>query len=72
MKRNPRKRGQRATSNIFAMFDQAQIQEFKEVSVVTHTMKYIWQPGKIFIHKSLAIVLLISYLLLFLSHRPSI
>ena len=28
-----KKRGQRATSNIFAMFDQAQIQEFKEVSV---------------------------------------
>lgn len=26
----PRKRAQRATSNIFAMFDQAQIQEFKE------------------------------------------
>ena len=30
MKRNPKRRGQRATSNIFAMFDQAQIQEFKE------------------------------------------
>ena len=28
-----KKRGQRATSNIFAMFDQAQIQEFKEVGV---------------------------------------
>lgn len=26
----PKKRVQRATSNIFAMFDQAQIQEFKE------------------------------------------
>ena len=26
----PRKRAQRATSNVFAMFDQAQIQEFKE------------------------------------------
>jgi len=26
----PKKRAQRATSNIFAMFDQAQIQEFKE------------------------------------------
>ena len=30
-KKHPKKRGQRATSNIFAMFDQAQIQEFKEV-----------------------------------------
>ena len=30
-KQHPKKRGQRATSNIFAMFDQAQIQEFKEV-----------------------------------------
>ena len=29
-KQHPKKRGQRATSNIFAMFDQAQIQEFKE------------------------------------------
>jgi len=29
-KKHPKKRGQRATSNIFAMFDQAQIQEFKE------------------------------------------
>ncbi|KAF1743818.1 hypothetical protein MXB_2525 [Myxobolus squamalis] len=28
--RGPKKRVQRATSNIFAMFDQAQIQEFKE------------------------------------------
>lgn len=26
-----KKRAQRATSNVFAMFDQAQIQEFKEV-----------------------------------------
>jgi len=26
----PRKRAQRATSNVFAMFDQSQIQEFKE------------------------------------------
>ena len=26
----PKKRAQRATSNVFAMFDQAQIQEFKE------------------------------------------
>lgn len=32
-KKHPKKRGQRATSNIFAMFDQAQIQEFKEVSM---------------------------------------
>ena len=31
-KKAGKKRGQRATSNIFAMFDQAQIQEFKEVS----------------------------------------
>ena len=31
-KKHPKRRGQRATSNIFAMFDQAQIQEFKEVS----------------------------------------
>ncbi|XP_019864414.1 PREDICTED: myosin regulatory light chain 12B-like isoform X1 [Amphimedon queenslandica] len=30
MKKHPKRRGQRATSNIFAMFDQAQIQEFKE------------------------------------------
>ena len=29
-KKAGKKRGQRATSNIFAMFDQAQIQEFKE------------------------------------------
>ena len=29
-KKVTKKRGQRATSNIFAMFDQAQIQEFKE------------------------------------------
>ncbi len=29
-KGNPKKRVQRATSNVFAMFDQAQIQEFKE------------------------------------------
>jgi Ca2+-binding EF-hand superfamily protein len=29
-KKNPKKRAQRATSNVFAMFDQAQIQEFKE------------------------------------------
>lgn len=28
-----RARPQRATSNIFAMFDQAQIQEFKEVII---------------------------------------
>jgi len=35
-KKHPKKRGQRATSNIFAMFDQAQIQEFKEVSPPTH------------------------------------
>ncbi len=27
---NTKKRAQRATSNVFAMFDQAQIQEFKE------------------------------------------
>lgn len=33
-KKHPKKRGQRATSNIFAMFDQAQIQEFKEASVL--------------------------------------
>lgn len=26
----PKRRAQRATSNVFAMFDQAQIQEFKE------------------------------------------
>lgn len=32
MKKHPKRRGQRATSNIFAMFDQAQIQEFKEVN----------------------------------------
>ena len=31
MKKRP---GVRATSNIFAMFDQAQIQEFKEVSLI--------------------------------------
>ena len=31
-KKAGKKRGQRATSNIFAMFDQAQIQEFKEAS----------------------------------------
>ena len=30
VRKHPKKRGQRATSNIFAMFDQAQIQEFKE------------------------------------------
>ncbi|XP_076317708.1 myosin regulatory light chain 12A-like isoform X1 [Tachypleus tridentatus] len=29
-KAGPKKRAQRATSNVFAMFDQAQIQEFKE------------------------------------------
>lgn len=29
-KAKPKKRAQRATSNVFAMFDQAQIQEFKE------------------------------------------
>ncbi|XP_065828353.1 myosin regulatory light chain 12B-like [Oscarella lobularis] len=29
-KKNPKKRAQRATSNVFAMFDQSQIQEFKE------------------------------------------
>ena len=29
-KTKPKKRAQRATSNVFAMFDQAQIQEFKE------------------------------------------
>lgn len=29
-KKHPKRRGQRATSNIFAMFDQDQIQEFKE------------------------------------------
>lgn len=29
-KGTPKKRAQRATSNVFAMFDQAQIQEFKE------------------------------------------
>lgn len=28
--KNPKKRPQRATSNVFAMFDQSQIQEFKE------------------------------------------
>ncbi|XP_022089689.1 myosin regulatory light polypeptide 9-like [Acanthaster planci] len=28
--KQPKKRAQRATSNVFAMFDQAQIQEFKE------------------------------------------
>ena len=33
-KKHPKRRGQRATSNIFAMFDQAQIQEFKEVSLI--------------------------------------
>jgi Ca2+-binding EF-hand superfamily protein len=30
MAKKPKKRAQRATSNVFAMFDQAQIQEFKE------------------------------------------
>jgi Ca2+-binding EF-hand superfamily protein len=30
MSKKPKKRAQRATSNVFAMFDQAQIQEFKE------------------------------------------
>jgi len=30
VRRGPKKRAQRATSNVFAMFDQAQIQEFKE------------------------------------------
>ena len=29
-KKTTKKRAQRATSNVFAMFDQAQIQEFKE------------------------------------------
>lgn len=29
-KKTVKKRAQRATSNVFAMFDQAQIQEFKE------------------------------------------
>ena len=33
-KKAGKKRGQRATSNIFAMFDQAQIQEFKEASAL--------------------------------------
>lgn len=28
--KTPKKRPQRATSNVFAMFDQSQIQEFKE------------------------------------------
>lgn len=37
-----KRRGQRATSNIFAMFDQAQIQEFKEVGCVSkQRMKFI-------------------------------
>ena len=31
-KKSVKKRAARATSNVFAMFDQAQIQEFKEVS----------------------------------------
>ena len=33
----PKKRQQRATSNIFAMFDQSQIQEFKEAfNIIDH------------------------------------
>ena len=33
----PKKRQQRATSNIFAMFDQSQIQEYKEAfNIIDH------------------------------------
>lgn len=38
-KKAGKKRGQRATSNIFAMFDQAQIQEFKEASELNLPMQ---------------------------------
>ncbi len=35
--KQPAKRPQRATSNIFAMFDQSQIQEFKEAfNIIDH------------------------------------
>jgi len=46
-KKHPKKRGQRATSNIFAMFDQAQIQEFKEVkSLVKLEVRVGYRPSQ--------------------------
>ena len=37
----PKKRQQRATSNIFAMFDQSQIQEYKEAfNIIDHDRVY--------------------------------
>jgi len=40
----PKKRQQRATSNIFAMFDQSQIQEYKEAfNIIDHDrVKFIF------------------------------
>jgi len=32
LKKKGKKKAQRATSNVFAMFEQSQVQEFKEVS----------------------------------------
>ena len=38
----PKKRQQRATSNIFAMFDQSQIQEYKEAfNIIDHDRVFI-------------------------------
>ena len=44
----PKKRQQRATSNIFAMFDQSQIQEYKEAfNIIDHDrVKFIQRKKK--------------------------
>jgi hypothetical protein len=48
----PKKRQQRATSNIFAMFDQSQIQEYKEAfNIIDHDrVKYTLTCSIIDIH----------------------
>jgi hypothetical protein len=46
----PKKRQQRATSNIFAMFDQSQIQEYKEAfNIIDHDRVYIFMELFLFI-----------------------
>jgi len=38
-----KKKAQRATSNVFSMFDQKQVQEFKEVFISHDKIKYFFQ-----------------------------
>jgi hypothetical protein len=68
----PKKRQQRATSNIFAMFDQSQIQEYKEAfNIIDHDRVYFiyiyylsYNPSFFLIRMVLLVVMILKICLL--------